>query len=356
MDKTNKKVFVHCITYNHAQYILSALDGFCMQQTNFPFVCGIVDDASTDGEQKVIQEYLREHFDLEDEGTRREETDDYVRFFARHKTNLNCYFAVVLLKYNHYQIKKSKLPYVSEWRNTADYIAQCEGDDYWCDTMKLQKQVDIMEQTPESVLCHTSIKYYYEDIKKYINSKDITANAQYTTIKPSDVFRGYRIQLCTILYRREVRQDIDNNKIASNTPSFLMGDGQLYYEMAKRGKIVFIPEPMVVYRIHYGSASHQSIKSQLRFALSCAEMQLYYMKKDTTDAKGIEYFRKKYDNALSQYLLWDPHHKPMFDSGQTKLAQNMSGIKRYFKKNCMRVRFWIKRKMGKIHRLYAKEI
>ena len=59
-------VCVSCLTYNHENYITNAMNGFAMQQTNFPFVCTIVDDASTDGEQKVIWICLHEHFNLHD--------------------------------------------------------------------------------------------------------------------------------------------------------------------------------------------------------------------------------------------------------------------------------------------------
>jgi glycosyltransferase involved in cell wall biosynthesis len=357
MISFSPKVFVSCFTYNHVKYIKETLDGFCMQQTSFPFVCGVVDDASTDGEQKVIHEYLEKHFDLNKTGFYRcDETDNYVRVFVRHKTNLNCFFAVVFLKYNHHQIKKSKIPYILEWRDRANYVAMCEGDDYWCDPTKLQKQVEIMEQNTECVLCHTSIRYYYEDIQRFIKSKDNIINSKYNEIKPTDVFKGYRIQYCTILYRRTTKEDIEMSNRVSRMPEFLMGDGQLYYEMAKRGRIVFIPKPLVVYRVHHGSASHQSIKPQLRFALSCAEMQLFYVKKDATDIQEIKYFQEKYDYALSQYLLWEPQYKPLFDSEQTHLIQNMSAAKRNYKKIRLQIRFWIKKEIGRIHRLFAKEI
>ncbi|MBR4365861.1 MAG: glycosyltransferase family 2 protein, partial [Bacteroidaceae bacterium] len=80
-------VRVSCMTFNHAPYIEDAMNGFTMQETTFPFVCTIIDDASTDGEQEVIKKYLQEHFDLEDSSVvRNEETDDYVLTFARHKT------------------------------------------------------------------------------------------------------------------------------------------------------------------------------------------------------------------------------------------------------------------------------
>ena len=68
-------VQVSCRTFNHANYITDAMNGFTIQQTNFPYVCTIVDDASTDGEQEVIRQYLQEHFDLEDKSVvRNEET------------------------------------------------------------------------------------------------------------------------------------------------------------------------------------------------------------------------------------------------------------------------------------------
>lgn len=154
MEQLNYMVCVSCMTYNHAPYITDALNGFCMQETTFPFVCTIVDDASTDGEQEVIKKYLQEHFDLEDKAiVRHEETDDYILTFVRHKTNKNCFFAVLYLKYNHYSIKKSKMPYVAEWRENCKYIALCEGDDYWIVADKLQRQVAFLEEQNDCYLC-----------------------------------------------------------------------------------------------------------------------------------------------------------------------------------------------------------
>ena len=98
----NYKVCVLCATFNHAPYITDTMDGFCRQQTDFPFLCVIVDDNSKDGEQEVIRQYLSDHFTVESI----KETDDYHLTLARHKDNKNCYFAVFLLKYNHYSIKK----------------------------------------------------------------------------------------------------------------------------------------------------------------------------------------------------------------------------------------------------------
>ena len=166
MEDFNFLVRVSCMTYNQAHYIVDAMNGFCMQETSFPFVCTIVDDASTDGEQEVIQDYLNKYFILDgNEDYHHNETEDYVRFFARHKTNSNCYFVVVYLKYNHYSIKKPKAPYFKEWTNTK-YVACCEGDDYWIDSKKLQMQVDFMESHPDYSLCCHRIYKYDENLNK----------------------------------------------------------------------------------------------------------------------------------------------------------------------------------------------
>ena len=104
-SSANWRVCVSCFTYNQSPYILECLNGFTQQETTFPFVCTIVDDASTDGEQDVIKKYLEDNFNLDDHSVvRHEETDDYVLTFAQHKSNAYCYFAVLFLKYNHYSI------------------------------------------------------------------------------------------------------------------------------------------------------------------------------------------------------------------------------------------------------------
>ena len=141
MEQHNKyMVRVSCMTYNHADYIVDSMNGFVIQQTSFPFVCTIVDDASTDGEQVIIKKYVSENFDLQQTAIAYEKDTDYGHVtFARHKSNRSCYFAVIYLKENHYSQQKSKVPYLKEWLDTK-YVAFCEGDDFWIDKNKLQKQ------------------------------------------------------------------------------------------------------------------------------------------------------------------------------------------------------------------------
>lgn len=143
-------VVTRCFTFNHASYIVDAMNGFTMQETTFPVITLIVDDASTDGEPEVIKQYLAEHFQAP---YRKEETEDYHLICANHNTNPNCTFVVFLLKYNHYSIKKAKFPYLAEWLDNAKYHALCEGDDYWIHPGKLQIQVNYMEKNGGCSLC-----------------------------------------------------------------------------------------------------------------------------------------------------------------------------------------------------------
>ncbi len=169
MDKIDFLVSVRCLTYNHAAYIKDTMDGFCMQKTNFPYVCVILDDASTDGEQKIIKDYLALHFEEVGED-HTEETEDYLLLFARHKHNVNCFFAVYFLKTNHFG-KKAKGPYLERWEKRTKYVAYCEGDDYWIDGCKIKKQVEYLDNHPD---CSMTISngmglYVNENTKRVLN-------------------------------------------------------------------------------------------------------------------------------------------------------------------------------------------
>ena len=120
-------VSICCLTYNHAPFIRKCLDGFLMQQTNFPIEILIHDDCSTDGTTEIIREYEAKYPDLI--LPLYEEDNQYSRGGAG---------KMDLYNYN---------------RARGKYIAYCEGDDYWTDPQKLQKQVDFMEANPEYSVC-----------------------------------------------------------------------------------------------------------------------------------------------------------------------------------------------------------
>lgn len=129
-------VTICCHTFNHAKFITSALEGFVMQQTNFPYEILINDDASTDGTQEILKEYAEKYSNIT---------------LLLHNSNqwgegmLNgTYFGFEPFIYNILPLAKGK------------YLAFCEGDDYWTDPLKLQKQVDYLESHPEHIMCYHS--------------------------------------------------------------------------------------------------------------------------------------------------------------------------------------------------------
>ena len=243
--RVNKfKVRVSCPTFNHSRFIKEAMDGFCIQETAFPFVCSIFDDASSDGEQDILKEYLQEHFDLEDNLTTRiKETADYHLTFAQHKSNKNCFFLVVQLKYNHYSLGKSIMPYIEEWNNTK-YIAICEGDDYWIDPKKLEKQVAFLEGHPDFTMVCNRTQLYSEKKKSLIGENFCYNEDQIVDAK--DVIRrtGLFISSCSIVFL---------SSIQDNMPDYWqqckVADYPLQIMCAMRGHVFYLNEIMSVYRV-----------------------------------------------------------------------------------------------------------
>lgn len=143
IPKQDYKILVRCFTYNQSKYIEDALNGFVMQKTNFPFVCVIMDDCSTDGEQNVIKKWMERECDMEHACS----VDDNIAHIvvAPHNTNINCTFSFYYLKRNLYKEKNKKDIYLSPWRERCEYEALCEGDDYWTDPLKLKRQVEFLD-------------------------------------------------------------------------------------------------------------------------------------------------------------------------------------------------------------------
>lgn len=237
----NFKVCVRCKTYNHARYIEDAMNGFCIQQTEFPFVCIIVDDASADGEQEIIRNYMQHNFDLyNQELVMRKETDDYVFIYAKHKENLNCYFAVYLLKYNHYGINKAKTPYFSEFIKDIEFQAVCEGDDFWISPDKLQTQVTFLESHLDFSLCFHNVEVLTENEAKL--GKNVYNHLEEKEYKGDDIIKRWTIPTCSVVYRSGILEYVPKNK------DFCIGDNVLFLTAVSRGRCYCHNEKMGVYR------------------------------------------------------------------------------------------------------------
>ena len=264
-------VGIRCSTYNQEAYITDTMNGFASQQTDFPYIAMIVDDASTDTQPQVISEYVDKYFDEVEHS----ETEASHITYARHRTNRNCYFLILYLKENHYQngLQYKKLDYLVQWRKDIRYEALCEGDDWWSDTLKLQKQVDYLEKHPECSLCCTGYaSFRLRDglVKKGDGKeKDITLR---------NLMRRNSIGTLTVMYRRSLYDDYQRD-VLPYMPNFRMGDLPLWIYLAWRGRIHKLPDETAVYRVLKHSASHNDdFDRQFDFVLETTRIRLWINK------------------------------------------------------------------------------
>ena len=272
IPKQDYMVLCSTITYNHAPYITDTMNGFCMQQTSFSYACYIIDDASTDGEQDVIKAYLDEHFQMDKAEQYELELANVI--VAKHNTNPNCTFAVYLLKRNLWKEPDLKRPLGRPWTQRCKYIALCEGDDYWTDPLKLQKQVDFMEANPEYGLCYTDYNRLEDAIQTLTESMFEQQN-QYRPISYEQhlLKPGYLAPM-TWLYRHELMNLIDKANVHT--------DGTYAYmlEFLYNSKVAYIPQVTAVYRSHAGSASSPiGDKALFRYTIGVFRTQIHYTQK-----------------------------------------------------------------------------
>ena len=211
-------------------------------------------------------------------------------------------------------------------------------------------QVDVLEKNIDCTMCHTSYMAYFDKIGRLVKSKDVLTNKPIQNA--SDVFRGYRTRFLTIVFRTKSYLEALSADPFFFSRAFMMGDGQLVYEMAKRGHIIFIPEVMCVYRVHEGSASRQRLKMSVRFALSCAEMQLYAASRDKNP--DINFFIERYELALKNYLLFEPDYKVMFNYENVPEIQPLPSWKRFIKRQKFIIKFYIGKKIGLLQKYFIK--
>lgn len=209
-------VSVYCLAYNHENYIRNCLDGFVNQKTNFKFEVIVHDDASTDGTADIIREYAEKYPEI---------------------------IKPILQKENQYSKGISKIYTYIYPELKGKYVAICEGDDYWIDMHKLQKQVDILEAKSEYVACVHQTKCIdclkgREGLVSALNKNGIIDKA---LILKRDSPIYHTSSLC---YRRELlSKEPDFCSICRGVSDYPFG-----MFLALEGKIYFINEVMSVYR------------------------------------------------------------------------------------------------------------
>lgn len=223
------KVSVVSITYNHEAFIREALDGFVAQKADFPVEVIVADDASTDATPAIIREYAERHPNLFRPILRSENVGTYANF-----TDALC-------------------------AARGEYLALCEGDDYWIDPMKLAKQVAFLDRHPETAVCFHPVRMTWTDG----HAKDskfpplqVRGNLSVETL----ISRNF-IQTNSVVYRRLERYD--------DIPVDVMPmDWYLHVRHAVRGDIVMLPDTMAVYRRHSEGMWHNRTADPAQFWLT----------------------------------------------------------------------------------------
>ncbi len=208
-------ISVCIITYNHEKFIRQAIESILNQRCSYEIEIIIGEDCSTDKTRSICEEYK----------------DQHPRKIKLYKRSKNLGMIPNFVK----TLKACK----------GNYIAFCEGDDYWTDPYKLQKQVDFLEENKEFSICFHKVKLLENKELKEDNISNVPS--QITTIKDL-VSRPNYIHTPSCVFRNNL------DKIPfTNIYTSPLGDLYLHVMNAQFGKIFYFPEPMAIYRIHSSS-------------------------------------------------------------------------------------------------------
>jgi glycosyltransferase involved in cell wall biosynthesis len=272
-------ISICCITYNHEKFIRDAIESFLMQKTDFPIEIIIRDDASTDVTADIIREFQSAHPDV---------------------------IRVIYHAQNQYSLGKRAFPEVFKMAR-GKYIALCEGDDYWTDPLKLQKQVDFMEAHPEcSICCHKTVRKYENSDKEAGIFPEITGNHIYSR---EYMYQKDIIDTCSALFVNE-----HMNEMIKFLEGFKLGDTPLWYFLCEHGKIGFLDECMAVYRKH--DAGIYSSNSELNNLID-----------------NIDTYEKIAERLKIAPINFSLYTRTMRVAGKYLNEGNFTGMRKYLKKS-----------------------
>ncbi len=228
-------VSIQCLVYNHEPYLRQCLDGFVMQKTSFKFEAIVHDDVSTDGSAAIIREYAEKYPDI---------------------------IKPIFETENQYSKKDGSLERIVHEACKGKYIALCEGDDYWIDPLKLQKQVDILEDSEEYSICvHAYTELYSNGAMKNIFRYD----SDNFNVPMTDLIKGGGgfVSTNSIVYPKSL---LDNYpKWAKDAP---IGDLPLELILFHKGRVAYIAKVMSAYRIAAPGSWSYSMSTDIKKRIS----------------------------------------------------------------------------------------
>ena len=269
-------VSVICCTYNHEPYIRQCLEGFMMQKTDFPFEVLVHDDASTDNTSSIVKEFEAKFPDI---------------------------IKPIYQLENQYHKKIDILTTYLFSRAKGRYIALCEGDDYWTDPLKLQKQVDFLEQNPLYVMCSHRYDSYYQLNDTYDYNLDDNSRSYSLEFLLDG---GWLFHPLTVMFKREA---LENSAYYDCKVSM---DAVLFYFILKQGPGYYLKDNMAVYRVHNGGVwsginNHSRMLVEYKARLAIYEVDrsddaAKFIRSQFFKAIGREFFLREW-SIVSKALL-----------------------------------------------------
>jgi glycosyltransferase involved in cell wall biosynthesis len=246
---------VMMVTFNHSRYIRKAIESVVNQVTTFPFELIIGEDCSTDGTRDIALEYQRRF-------------PEVVRVISSEK-NVG--------------IHKNVLR--TQWACRGEFVAYCEGDDFWHSPAKLQKQVDFLKNHADYVLTHTN----YDECE--VSNGKLRRSLLGQEAPPNDVdgyeqmlLRRRRILTLTVCARRDALDRVIRENLECTDERWPMCDTQRWLELTRIGKTRYWSESMATYNCLPESASNsRNPQKAFRFTEKAGELILHYLQKYTID-------------------------------------------------------------------------
>lgn len=261
-------VTITCVAYNEAKYIRRTLDGFVMQKTNFPFVALVHDDVSTDNTAEIIMEYAEKYPDI---------------------------IVPIIEKENLFTQKKLESTMNQHIAKTGcKYVAICEGDDWWIDPYKLQKQFDYMESHPNCVMCYTNCHFYFES-NNSMDKSGIINNVHRADSFSKQMIHELYLAPMTWLVKRELHGSYDD---------YTDNHFAMSLDLYQHGEIYFMPEVTAVYCVRGGTVANQGDPKKVwRYLKGIHNTKLEYLEKyDATNKLRQSVFIKDYMQFLPDAL------------------------------------------------------
>lgn len=215
--KNKPLVSIWMIAFNHEKYISEAIEGVLMQKTSFPIELIIGEDFSTDNTVSIIKKYVHKYPDL------------------------------IKARYNEFNMGMIPNTIKTLQECNGKYIALCEGDDFWTDPYKLQKQIEILENNSELSGCAHQTTVIYDYLKN--KPHDFRSNVP-SLLTINQLLNDRKFHTASFVFRSKI---ISNHPLPENITA---GDRALFLLVASFGNIKFINEPMACYRKNAGGISN----------------------------------------------------------------------------------------------------